>query len=118
MVFYTLVLKFYFRIGQKKEDDDDTFLRKKNRRKTKQRYHTDICWWKRGSFSSEVKIARGIIWIKKLQKESFKKDLVKFIETNHQINMTSDHSVSSLNLFKSQLNAKSFNMFLQLYQLC
>ena len=43
MVFYTLVLKFYFRIGQKKEDDDDTFLRKKNRRKTKQRYHTDIC---------------------------------------------------------------------------
>ena len=31
---------------------------------------------------------------------------------NHQINMNSEHSVSSNNLFKSHLNAKRFNMFL------
>ena len=40
---------------------------------------------------------------KDIKKENFKKDLINLIETNHQINMTSDH-----------LNAKSFNMFLTL----
>ena len=43
---------------------------------------------------------------------------MNFIETIHQINMTSDHSVSSYNSFKSHFNAKSFNMFLTLEQLC
>ena len=43
---------------------------------------------------------------------------MNFIETIHQINMTSDHSVSSNNSFKSHFNAKSFNMFLTLEQLC
>ena len=52
------------------------------------------------------------------KKESFKKDLMNLIETNHQINMTSDHSISNNNSFKSHLNAKSFSMFLTLYQLC
>ena len=32
--------------------------------------------------------------------------------------MTSGHSVSSNNSFKSHLNAKNFNMFLTLQQLC
>ena len=32
---------------------------------------------------------------------------INLIETNHQINMTSDYSVSSNNSFKSLLNAKS-----------
>ena len=36
----------------------------------------------------------------------FKKDLMSLIDTNHQINMTSNHSVSSNNTFKSHLNAK------------
>ena len=36
---------------------------------------------------------------------------MNLIETNHQINMTSDHSISSNNSFKDHLNAKSFNMF-------
>ena len=40
---------------------------------------------------------------------------MNLIETNHQINMT---SALSNNLFKSQLNTKSFNMFLTLPQLC
>ena len=34
---------------------------------------------------------------KYIKKENFKKDLMNLIEKNHQINMTSDHSVSSNN---------------------
>ena len=49
------------------------------------------------SFYSEVEITRGIVWIKISKKENFRKDLMNLIETNHQINMTSDHSVSSNN---------------------
>ena len=41
-----------------------------------------------------------------------KKTHLNLIETNHQINMIYDHSVSSNNLFQSHLNAKSFNLFL------
>ena len=48
---------------------------------------------------------------KHIKKENFNKGLMNLIETNHQINMTSDHSVSSNNLFKSHLNTMSFNMF-------
>ena len=32
-------------------------------------------------------------------------------ETNQEIKMTFDHSISNNNSFKSHLNAKSFNMF-------
>ena len=39
-------------------------------------------------------------------------------EKNHQINMTSNHSISSNNLFKSHLKAKSFSMISTLQQLC
>ena len=39
---------------------------------------------------------------------------MNLIETNDQINMISDHSVSSKNSFKSHLNSKTFNMFLTL----
>ena len=49
-----------------------------------------------------------------IEKENFEKDLTNLIEINHQINMTSEHSVSSNNSFKNNLNAKSFNMFLKL----
>ena len=41
---------------------------------------------------------------------------MNLIEANYQINMNSEHSVSSNDLFKSHLNAKSFNM--SLTQLC
>ena len=34
------------------------------------------------------------------------------METNHQSNMASDHSVSTNNLFKSHLNAKSLKRYL------
>ena len=51
---------------------------------------------------------------KDIKKENFKKDLMNLIETNHQINMTSDHSVSSNNSFKTHLNDKGFNMFFTL----
>ena len=41
---------------------------------------------------------------------------MNLIERKHQINMTTDHSVSSNNLFKSHLNAKKFNTSLTLQQ--
>ena len=55
---------------------------------------------------------------KVIKKENFKKELTNLIETNHQINMTSDHSVSSNNSFKSHLKAKIFSMFLTPSKLC
>ena len=67
----------------------------------------DICRWKRDSFSSEVEITTNRL-NKAKKKEDFKKYLMNLIETNHHINMTSDHSASSNNLFKSFSNAKSF----------
>ena len=36
---------------------------------------------------------------------------MNLIETNHQINIYSNHSVSSNNSFTSPLNPKSFSMF-------
>ena len=42
---------------------------------------------------------------------------MNLIETNRQIKMTRDHSVSSKNLFKDHLSAKGFNMFITLEQL-
>ena len=90
----------------------------KNRRKTKYCYHNEICRWKSDSFCwNVVEITRGIVLNKCIKKENFRKDLVNIIEINHQINLTSDHSISSNNLFKSHLNAKRFNMLLKLYQL-
>ena len=106
---FTLWFYSFFKNGQKK-------IRRwylsveKNRKKAKQCYHNDICRWKRDSFSSEVEITRGIVWIKISKKQNFKKDLMDLIEKNNQINMTSDHSVSSNNSFKIHLNAKRFNM--------
>ena len=46
--------------------------------------------------------------------DNLKKDLANLTETNHHINMTSDHPVSSNNWFKSHFNAKSLNMSLTL----
>ena len=53
---------------------------------------------------------------KDIKKDNVFLKLMNLVETNHQIKMTSDLSVSSS--FKSQLNAKSFNMFLKLLQFC
>ena len=43
---------------------------------------------------------------------------MNLIETNDQINMTPDHSISNDNSFKRHVNVKSFNMFLTLKQFC
>ena len=48
---------------------------------------------------------------KDTKKEHFEKDIVLLIETNHQINMTFEHSASSNTSFKKHLNAKRFKMF-------
>ena len=49
---------------------------------------------------------------KDIKKENLRKDLINLIETNHQIKMTSDHSISNNNSFKNHLNTKSFHMIL------
>ena len=49
---------------------------------------------------------------KPVKKKGFKKYIMNLIETDHQVNITSDHFVSNNDSFKSHLNAKSFNMFL------
>ena len=48
---------------------------------------------------------------KDTKKENFEKDVMHFIEANHQINMTFEHSVLGNTLFKKHLNAKKFKMF-------
>ena len=64
----------------------------------------------KGQFSNEVKVRRGE-FEKRYQKENFEKDIMHLIETNQQINMAFEHSVSSNTSFKKHLNAKSFKMF-------
>ena len=68
-------------------------------------------WTKEKRFYSEVENTRGIVSINVLKKEKFEKDLVILVETNHQFNMTSQHSVSSNKFFISHSNANSLNMF-------
>ena len=55
---------------------------------------------------------------KDIKKENFKKDLKNLNEKNHPINMTPDHYIPINNSFKSHLNAKSFDMFPTMKQLC
>ena len=91
-----------------KRNKDDTFPSKKKRRKNV------ISRDGKGTvFSSKVKITRNCL-NKDNTRENFKKDPMNLIGTNQHINMTSDHSVSSSNWFKSFVNANSFNMFLTL----
>ena len=94
------------RIGKRKKEDD-TFLRKKNSKTAKQQNNNDIYRWKKDSFSSEGNY-RGNCLNNCIKKEKFKKVLINLIQTNHQINMTPDHSVSTNNSFKNHLNDKSF----------
>ena len=48
---------------------------------------------------------------KDYKKNNFEKDVMHLIETNHQIKMTSEYSVSSNTSFKKHLNTKSFSIF-------
>ena len=54
MVFYTLVLQFYQKIGKKEEGD--IFLRKKGGRKTKRCYDNHICKWKGTAFPVKLEL--------------------------------------------------------------
>ena len=47
-------------------------------------------------------------------KKFFFLNLMNLIETNQQINMTYDHSVSRNNLFKSHVNVETLNILLTL----
>ena len=72
------VLHFGFTIFVKKmgknKNENDPFYEEKNKRKTKQCYQYDICRWNRDSFSVfELKITRGIIWIKVFKNRILKK---------------------------------------------
>ena len=55
---------------------------------------------------------------KDTKRENVEKDIMHSIETNHQINMTFVHSVSSNTLFKRYFNAKSFKMFWKSWSTC
>ena len=81
-------------------------------KKNKTGHHNDIFRWKRDGFSSENEVTKGILWKKTLETRILKK--MNLIDASYQINVTSDHSVSSDNTFKNHLNAKSFNMILRL----
>ena len=72
----------------------------------------------KGRFFQRSSNYKGNCLNKYIKKESFKKDLMNLIPTNHQLNMTSVHSVSTNNSFKNHLNTKSFNIYLTLQQLC
>ena len=85
MVFYTLVLRFYFKNGQKKKQDD-AFLSAKTRGK-------NVIFVDANCKGNHLK--------KSIKKYNFKKDLMNLTETNNQIRMLSGHSVSSNNSFKS-----------------
>ena len=86
-------------MGKNKKEDVDTFLRKK--REEKQDSATMII------SVDEIGTAFPVKLNKDINKGNFKKDLMNLIETNHQINLTSDHSISSSNSFKSYLNSPS-----------
>ena len=107
--FYNFILK----MGERKKVDD-TFLMKKT--EEKQNSAIIICRWISDNLSNKVKITRESLE-NILKEKKFLKKLINLIETNHQINMTSDHSVWNNISFKSHLNAKSFNMFWTLQQL-
>ena len=62
------------------------------------------------SFPMKLKL-EGESLKKDTKKENFEKDVMHLIETNQQINMTSEHSVSSNTSLKKHLNAKSFKLF-------
>ena len=93
MVFYTLVLQFYLKMGKRKKKMIPFWVRE-------QEEERDICRWKRDSFSSEVEITTNRL-NKAEKKEDFKKYLMNLIETNHHINMTSDHSVQAITYLKA-----------------
>ena len=65
---------------------------------------------KRTVFSMKLKLG-GESFEKIYKKENFEKNVMDLIETNHQINITSENSVSSNTSFKKHLNGKSFKLF-------
>ena len=65
---------------------------------------------KRTVFPMKLKLG-GESCEKIYKKENFEKNVMDLIETNHQINITSENSVSSNTSFKKHLNGKSFKLF-------
>ena len=92
-------------MGKRKKDN--TFLRRKKEEKQNSATIMISAVGKGTVFFSEVEITRGRL-IKILKKENFRKDLMNLLDTNHQINITSDHSVSGNNLYKRHFYAKEF----------
>ena len=91
-----LVLQFYLKNGQKKEDL--TFLRKKT--EEKQNSVTIMISVDRKGTVFPVKLKlEGNCLNKDIKNENLEKDPMDLTEKNHQINMTSEHAVSSNNWF-------------------
>ena len=62
----------------------------------------------KGRFFQRSSNYKGNCLNKYIKKESFKKDLMNLIPTNHQLNMTSVHSVSTNNSFKKPFKYQEF----------
>ena len=84
----------------KRKKENDSFLRKKAEEKQNSATTMISVDGKGTVFPMQFKL-QGESFEKTYKKENFKKGLINLIEANHQINMTSDHSVSSNNSFKS-----------------
>ena len=86
----------------KKNKNKIKLSKEKLRRKKKLPYYNNICRCKRDSFLVKLKLQRSSFYLKKyVKKYIFLKKLINLIQTNRQINMISDHSVSTNNSFKT-----------------
>ena len=107
MVIYTLNLQFYFKSAKEKRR---RYLSEETKPEEKQNSATVmISVDKRGIvFRVKLKLLKAL-FDSIYYKENFEKDLINSIDSNDQINLTSDDSLSSNDLLKSQHNAKNFN---------
>ena len=78
----------------------------KKQRKSKTMLPWEYLYMEKGQFFQWSYNYKGNRLNKDIKNKNLKKDLMNLIKTNHQINMTSDHSISSNISFKSYLNAK------------
>ena len=90
-MFYTSAFQFYLKNGQKKKRR--WYLSEEKTEEKQNSAAIMISVVGKGKFLRWSWSDKGKRSNKHWKKENFWKDLMNLIETNHQINMTSDHSV-------------------------
>ena len=106
MTFYTLDLQFRLKKAQKKKRRWRLSKKKKTEEKQSSADIIISVDGKGTVFPWNWNYKRNCL-NKDIKERKFLKNLINLIETNHQINMSLDHSVSSNNMFKSHFNDKS-----------